>query len=191
MKLNKFYILGLIPLFFMLTIYFYLNSSSTKQSISHTPYTFSSKIGDPATISLINLSTMTSDKHPYSFSFSEKKTVSALVEDIKDMQLICNVYYNQSAYIITEAESWDKSHIFDTNGNSKVKYLVEMSARKDTLKDSTHLMWGQINYNGDFIQSVEETNNNTTYIKGHFSKDDMKIIDSIYEKWYIHKLKNK
>lgn len=191
MKLNKFYILGLIPLFFMLTIYFYLNSSSTKQSISHTPYTFSAKIGDPSNMVLVNLSTMPADKHPLSFSFSEKKTVSALVEDIKDIQVICDLYYNQPSYIIPYSEVRDKSNLFDKNGNSRIKYLVQMSASTDTLADSPHLMSGYINYNGDFIQYVEETNNDLTYIKGHFSKDDMKIIDSIYEKWYTHKLKNK
>lgn len=175
----------------MLTIYFYLNSSSTKQSISHTPYTFSAKIGDPSNMVLVNLSTMSADKHPLSFSFSEKKTVSALVEDIKDIQVICDLYYNQPSYIIPYSEVRDKSNLFDKNGNSRVKYLVQMSASTDTLADSPHLMSGYINYNGDFIQYVEETNNDLTYIKGHFSKDDMKIIDSIYEKWYTHKLKNK
>jgi hypothetical protein len=188
MKFNKFYILGLIPLFFVITIYISLNSSHEEKSETYPPYTFSSEIGDPANFLLVNLSTLPSDKHPFSFSFDEKKTVSALVLDVEDRKKFCDLYYNQSAYIIPDREYRRKSNLFDEDGKSKVKYLIQLSVRTDMVKNKPHLMNGYITYDGVFLQYVEDPSNKSTYIKGRFNKNDMKIIDSIYEKWYTAKL---
>ena len=124
-------------------------------------------------------------------SVKTNNSISAQVLDEENKEYVRNLYTNTTLHIISEEQFLQAFYTEDKDIYSKIKFKVVFSADYDSLKP--HLMLGYINNDGTFFQSIQKFDTNKpiiVYVQGRFNNNDMKNLQTIYNKAYEHKLNN-
>lgn len=192
MRRKSMFLIILIILFIGINYLFSKSKNENKESIRNVkPIEFTEEIGDNGVGVLLNAKKMGTNKNPLQANVEELNKFQAQILDENNNEKLKKLYLNTKLNIISEDEFRNLFFTKDKDVYSKIRYKVVFSVDVDSLYSNYQLGEGYIFNDGVFYQSIDKFSKNGhvyVYLKGKFSSEDMKMVQSIYDKAYAHKL---
>lgn len=192
MRRKSMFLIIVIILFIGINYLFSKSKNENKESIRNVkPIEFTEEIGDNGVGVLLNAKKMGTNKNPLQANVEELNKFQAQILDENNNEKLKKLYLNTKLNIISEDEFRNLFFTKDKDVYSKIRYKVVFYVDVDSLYSNYQLGEGYIFNDGVFYQSIDKFSKNGhvyVYLKGKFSSEDMKMVQSIYDKAYAHKL---
>ncbi|WP_394863367.1 hypothetical protein [Paraclostridium bifermentans] len=192
MKRKSMFLIILIILFIGINYLISKSKNENKESIRNVkPIEFTEEIGDNGVGVLLDAKKMGANKNPLQANVEELNKFQAQILDENNNDKLKKLYINAKLNIISEDEFRTLFFTKDKDVYSKIRYKVVFSVDSDSLYSHYQLGEGCVFDNGVFYQNIYKISKNGpvyVYLKGKFNSEDMKTVQSIYDKAYAHKL---
>ena len=190
MKNKKYIILFILIFIFSLVYLKSQNDKSNNNHIEKNAY-FNGSIEIPYSMNLLNADKMSPDSYPLKPTIDERNMFGAQIISKTDFTNLKDLYDTKNLLLIPKNEFFTFFDLNKSKKNTDVKYLLSGGADGNDIKLNYYLMQGFINNNGEFYQMLttfkDSAKGDDIFVKGKFSSEEIKLIDSIYDRAYQKK----
>lgn len=192
MIFNKKYILVLL-IFLLIFLFVYNKNISENDKVIKNPVHFNldSSIGIPLDPEIIDTTKLSPGSNPIGPTIDDRRRLAAAVADENDLNKLKELYENKELLKSSYDEFFAPYDSYKLKKETNIIYLLEGGAHPDDFKYNYYLMNGYIYNNGEFYQCLTKKIDNKLkdfYVKGKFTSDEIKLIESIYNRAYEDKL---